>query len=134
MRELWVDEIQIRQLFINLIKNAIEAMNEMGGALKVKSIRMLDENGGVGFEVADTGCGIESEDLDRIFDPFFSKKNTGTGLGLSMCSRIVEANHGGRIFVDSKKGIGTSVLVWFPEQSVVRDNSEEEGQQYSSDS
>lgn len=119
VRFLNVDEVQIRQLFINLIKNAIEAMSETGGRLRIKSTRLHEETGGVGFEVADTGCGISSEDLERIFDPFFSRKARGTGLGLPMCSRIVEANHGGRMFVDSKQGQGTSVLVWFPEEAIV---------------
>jgi signal transduction histidine kinase len=125
-RMLWADEVQLRQLFINLIKNSIEAMDETGGTLNVNAIRMHDETGGVGFEVKDTGCGIDEQDLDRIFDPFFSRKTAGTGLGLSMCSRIVESNHGGRIFIESTRGAGTSILVWFPEETVVR-----QGQVYS---
>jgi signal transduction histidine kinase len=119
-RMLWADEVQLRQLFINLVKNAIEAMDETGGALTVKAIRMRDETGGVGLEIRDTGCGIDQEDLERIFDPFFSRKAAGTGLGLSMCSRIVESNHGGRIFIESARGEGTAVLVWLPEETVVK--------------
>lgn len=119
VRTLWVDEVQMRQLFINLIKNAIEAMGETGGKLKVSSTKIKADTEGVGFEVTDTGVGISPEDLEKVFDPFFTKKSAGTGLGLSMCSRIVEGNHGGRIFIDSKKGLGTSVLVWLPESTIV---------------
>lgn len=112
-RYLVVDEVQMRQLFINLVKNAVEAMPE-GGELKIRSAFMEDEDVGVGFEVGDTGHGIEPEDMEKVFTPFFTRKDKGIGLGLSMCSRIVEGNHGGRMFIDSKKGRGTSVLVWFP--------------------
>lgn len=118
VRHLWVDEVQMRQLFINLIKNALEAMEAKGGTLKVASTRMAD-TGGAGFEISDTGVGISGEDLEKVFDPFFTKKTTGTGLGLSMCSRIVEGNHGGRIFMDSKKNHGTSVLVWLPDSAIL---------------
>ena len=113
-RYLIADEIQIRQLFINLIKNALEAMGDKGGTLGIRSTLLNDDEGGVGFEVNDTGCGIAPEDLERVFDPFFTRKPAGSGLGLSISSRIVEGNHGGRIFIDSKKDRGTSVLIWFP--------------------
>ncbi|MEW5946355.1 MAG: GAF domain-containing protein, partial [bacterium] len=120
-RFLLVDEMQFRQLFINLIKNAVEAMKGRGGTLGISSALIEDEEGGVGFEVSDTGDGISPEDIGRIFDPFFTRKPAGTGLGLPICSRIVETNHGGRIFVDSKKGHGTSVLLWFPWSAIVRE-------------
>ncbi len=112
-RYLYIDEVQMRQLFINLIKNAIEAMGN-GGLLRVRSTLISGNDGGVGFEVADTGVGIPPEDIQHIFDPFFTRKSSGTGLGLTMCSRIVESNHGGRMFIESKIGRGTSVLVWLP--------------------
>ncbi len=113
-RYLYVDEVQMRQLFINLIKNAIEAIGDGGGTLRVRSVVMESAEGGVGFAVEDTGPGIPPEDLEHVFDPFFTKKSAGVGLGLSMCSRVVESSHGGRIFIDSKVGQGTAVMVWFP--------------------
>ncbi|HOO55542.1 MAG TPA: GAF domain-containing protein [bacterium] len=126
-RYLYVDEVQMRQLFINLIKNAIEAMKEEGGTIRVKSAVMRAAEGGVGFEVEDGGVGISPEDLEHVFDPFFTRKATGTGLGLPMCSRIVENNHGGRIFVDSKVGRGTSVLIWFPPGVLTGESASENG-------
>lgn len=115
VRNIHVDEVQMRQLFINLIKNAIEAMRSSGGELKITSAMVEGEDGGIGFEISDTGVGIPEEDISHIFDPFFTKKDTGTGLGLPICSRIVETNHGGRIFVDSKLGQGTSIYIWLPQ-------------------
>jgi two-component system, NtrC family, sensor histidine kinase HydH len=126
-RYLVVDEVQMRQLFINLIKNAIEAIGEKGGMLRIRSVTMEGSEGGVGFAVEDTGPGIPPEDLEHVFDPFFTKKSTGVGLGLSMCSRVVESSHGGRIFIDSKLGQGTSVMVWFPPE--VLKGAEEEAKQ-----
>jgi len=126
VRNLRVDEVQMRQLFINLIKNSIEAMKD-GGELRITTTYIEEGDGGVGFEIADTGEGIPADDLSHIFDPFFTKKETGTGLGLSMCSRIVETNHGGRIFVDSKVGRGTSVLVWLPQEVLEIAENEEQG-------
>lgn len=123
VRALWVDEVQMRQVFINLVKNAVEAMAEKGGMLRLRST-LMEDGGGVGFEVSDTGKGISSEDLEHVFDPFFTKKTTGTGLGLSVSSRIVETNHEGRIFIDSKEGKGTSVLVWLPTSAIVMDGEE----------
>jgi signal transduction histidine kinase/putative methionine-R-sulfoxide reductase with GAF domain len=114
IRYLYVDEVQMRQLFINLIKNAVEAIGEVGGALHIRSFVMDIADGGAGFAIEDTGKGIPAEDLDHVFDPFFTKKNSGVGLGLSMCSRVVETSHNGRIFIDSKVGQGTTVMVWFP--------------------
>ncbi|MFH1537711.1 MAG: ATP-binding protein, partial [bacterium] len=112
-RYLVVDEVQMRQLFINLVKNAVEAMPE-GGKLNVRSACIGNEDAGVGFEVSDTGHGIAPEDMEKVFTPFFTRKDKGMGLGLSISSRIVEGNHGGRMFLDSKRGQGTSVLVWLP--------------------
>ncbi len=117
-RTLLVDEVQMRQLFINLIKNAVEAMKGEGGSLRVKTTLMETEEGGVGLEISDTGVGISSEDLEHVFDPFFTRKSTGTGLGLSVCARIVEGNHGGKMFIDSRKGEGTSVLIWLPPETL----------------
>ncbi len=114
VRYLYVDEVQMRQLFINLIKNAVEAIGDGGGTLRIRSFLMESLEGGAGFAVEDTGKGITPEDLEHVFDPFFTKKSTGVGLGLSMCSRVVEISHNGRIFIDSKVGAGTTVMVWFP--------------------
>ncbi len=115
--EIEADQDQVQQVFVNLIANATEAM---GGEGRLSlSTRTVDDVNGHGFgirvEVIDSGPGIAEADLVRIFDPFFSTKETGegTGLGLSVTYRIVE-NHGGRIAVSSKVGAGTRFAVYLP--------------------
>jgi signal transduction histidine kinase len=104
------DRSQLKQLFLNLFLNAIQAMPG-GGELKVEALRKDGAKALVA--VSDTGEGIAEENLDRIFDPFFTTKKSGTGLGLSICYNIVKS-HGGEIEVRSRPGQGTTVLVSFP--------------------
>ena len=104
------DKAQLKQLFLNLFLNAIQAMPG-GGALTVEALHRGGAKAVV--SVADTGEGIPEENLDRIFDPFFTTKKTGTGLGLSICYNIVKS-HGGEIEVKSKPGQGTTILVSLP--------------------
>ena len=107
-----VDPGKIKQVFTNLIINAIEAMPD-GGTLSLAS-RTSDDGTSVEIEFSDTGCGIPEEIVKRIFDPFFStKKGKGTGLGLSVSYGIVK-HHGGDITVRSSVGAGTSVTVILP--------------------
>lgn len=119
--ELWamVDPDQIRQVFWNLSINAVEAM-EKGGRLKVSSrlVTTLASNGAAGtpwVEVAfsDTGRGISEPDLGKIFYPFFTTKDHGSGLGLSIVHRIVE-DHQGRIHVESRPGEGARFALLLP--------------------
>lgn len=91
---LSLDPSQIRQVLLNVLINAIQAMPE-GGRLEV-STQYRRSSGTVRIEVADTGCGADSSMLERIFDPFFSTKAEGTGLGLSISHQLVE-RHRGRI-------------------------------------
>lgn len=102
----------LRQLFLNLFLNALDAMED-GGTLGIKG--RMTQGGASGFEaeVSDTGCGIAPEHLDRIFDPFFSGKERGTGLGLPIVASVVSA-HGGTIDVRSKAGEGTVFTVTLP--------------------
>ncbi len=107
--KVMVDEYQIKQAFSNVIKNAIEAMPH-GGILKVFVYQM----GGfarVSFE--DNGEGIPKEVLTKIFEPYFTTKTTGSGLGLMISYRILK-NHGGKIEVLSKEGEGTTFTLSFP--------------------
>ena len=115
--QIEADQDQIQQVLVNLIANAAEAMAGEG-RLRVSTRTVDDVNGhgpGIRVEVMDTGAGIADVDLGRIFDPFFSTKETGegTGLGLAVTYRIVE-NHGGRIVVSSKVGSGTRFAVYLP--------------------
>ena len=92
---VYVDRVQLQQVVINLIRNAIDAMDAVKGRQRVLSIRTeSDELGEVIITVEDTGKGIEPGDVDKIFAPFFTTKPQGMGMGLSICRSIVEA-HGG---------------------------------------
>jgi PAS domain S-box-containing protein len=108
---LTLDGGQIKQVFLNLITNAAQAMPK-GGSLSLRTFRQGNE---VAVSVSDTGQGIAPEILDRIFDPFFTTKaaGEGTGLGLSVSLGIVQ-EHGGRISVESQVGRGSTFIVWLP--------------------
>jgi two-component system, sporulation sensor kinase E len=104
-----LDEVQVKQALVNLIKNAIQAMTQ-GGALTLTTIAETD---GVWVYVADTGGGIPQEKINRIFQPYFTTKKEGSGLGLMIVQRIVR-EHGGRIELESNTGQGTTFRLWFP--------------------
>jgi signal transduction histidine kinase len=112
------DEAQLKQVVLNLVMNAIQAMPD-GGRLQVDFVaesKSLDSPGEKEYAVvsiADTGCGIPIENLDKIFDPFFTTKTGGTGLGLSTCYAIVQ-QHGGDLEITSRENIGTKVSVRLP--------------------
>jgi signal transduction histidine kinase len=110
------DYEQLRGLFVNLIRNAIQAMKN-GGELTI-SANALNQNfqndrSFVEIIIEDKGCGISPEDLEKVFDPFFTRKSNGTGLGLSICKKIVTA-HNGEIRLESVLGKGTTVRVFLP--------------------
>jgi signal transduction histidine kinase len=117
--------MQLKQVFMNLLVNAYQAIEARGGrepgVIRIETDRVGDE---VVIRIADTGVGIPSPDLERIFEPFFTTKpvGAGTGLGLSTSFSIVE-RHGGRILVDSEPERGTTFEVWLP---VTFDASESE--------
>ena len=104
---------KLEQVFLNLLQNAVEAI--AGGGDVALSAAPASEAGVPGWtvRVSDTGAGIPPEDLEKLFSPFFTRKEKGTGLGLAVCHRIVEA-HGGRIEVESRPGQGTVFSVWLP--------------------
>ena len=106
---LALDEIQFRQVLINLMKNAREAMPDGGTVHVAARVRA----GGVQLVVSDTGAGMDPEQRERIFDLFYTTKKLGTGLGLPLTQQIVRA-HGGRIRCDSTPGRGTRFELWFP--------------------
>ena len=108
---------EIQQVLLNLVNNAIDAIERPGGTVTV-STRTLGEE--VLLEVRDTGKGIPEANLERIFDPFFTTKpvGQGTGLGLSICYGIIE-KMGGRITVESEIDKGTTFSVFFPKEAPV---------------
>ncbi|OGX40394.1 MAG: hypothetical protein A2984_01605 [Omnitrophica WOR_2 bacterium RIFCSPLOWO2_01_FULL_41_12] len=103
-----VDPNQLKQAFLNLLLNAIEAMPE-GGELTVKTSK-TDRNQAVEVIISDTGYGVAEKELPHIFDPFYSTKDKGTGLGLSITYEIIK-KHNGRITVESKVGVGTKTKI-----------------------
>lgn len=121
-----VDTVKMGQVFFNIMLNAVQAMSE-GGYLTIVSKQVTPslalpprgggEGGGenltIAIEFIDTGCGIPKENLKRIFNPFFSTKGDGTGLGLSLAHKIAKA-HGGRIEVQSEEGKGSIFRVFLP--------------------
>jgi two-component system NtrC family sensor kinase len=106
------DEAQLRQALLNLLRNAADAMTGAAARTLTVATRRADD-GAVEVSVKDTGSGIPAEDLPRIFDPFFSTKDRGTGLGLALTHQIV-AEHGGRIEVDTTPGRGTTFTLKLP--------------------
>jgi len=104
------DRSQLKQVFLNVFLNGIQAMGG-GGALTVEDLVL--ENRRTLVRVSDTGPGISEEALEKVFDPFFTTKKGGTGLGLSICYTIVKA-HGGEIELRSRVGQGTTVLITLP--------------------
>jgi len=103
------DAAQIQQVLLNLLLNAIQAIEGAGNI----RVRVGSQDGLATVTVSDTGRGISPEHLANIFRPFYTTKKKGTGLGLSLVSRIVEA-HGGRIEVASTPGEGSQFVVWLP--------------------
>jgi two-component system sensor histidine kinase HydH len=106
--EVPLDADRFSQVLLNLYLNAIAAMEERGGTLQV-ALHAEGERQ-VRITVADQGCGIAKEDLPRVFDPYFTTKPAGTGLGLPIVQKIVEA-HGGEVTVESEAGQGTQVTI-----------------------
>lgn len=104
-----IDATQMQQVLVNLVKNAAQAMTT-GGTL---TLQTGENNDGVWISVADTGGGIPQEQLNRIFEPFYTTKKKGSGLGLMIVQRIIRA-HNGRIELESNVGKGTTFRVWLP--------------------
>jgi len=102
---------QINQIFLNLLTNAADAIEESGDIV----IRTIAEDGNVKISFADTGCGISPEVMSKIRDPFFTTKDVGkgTGLGLSIVDQIV-TSHGGELLIESEKDKGTTVTIVLP--------------------
>ena len=112
----WVlaDKIQIQQVVLNLVRNAVDAMTEWNGPRRELTVAIEPaETGMARVTVADTGPGISPDVADRLFQPFITTKRTGMGVGLSISRTIVEA-HGGRIWVESQLGAGSSFYFTLP--------------------
>jgi signal transduction histidine kinase len=104
----------VRQIINNLVLNAIQSMEE-GGVLSIetKMAKLEDKKEYVELKVSDTGCGIKEDDLNKIFGPFFTNKEKGTGLGLTIVNHILEG-YNGKIKIESTLNQGTICSVWLP--------------------
>ncbi len=111
--EVQVDPVRVRQAFLNLLLNAVQAM-EPGRELRITIPK--DNAAGHLVGISDSGRGIPAERMQQIFEPFFTTRSDGTGLGLTVTKRIVEA-HGGTIQIESKEGAGTTFRIMFPTNS-----------------
>jgi C4-dicarboxylate-specific signal transduction histidine kinase len=112
-----VDRVQIQQVILNLIMNALDAMASVHGRARVLRLRSeRREPGGVMVTVQDSGTGIDKQDMDRIFAPFFTTKSQGMGMGLSICRSIVEGAHGGRLTASHGHPYGSVFQVILPIQ------------------
>jgi len=111
---LWVkgDAPALEQLFLNLLLNAAQALDD-GGRVEVTVARYRD---GVSIAIRDTGRGIPLENMERIFEPFYSTRPEGTGLGLAIAQRIATA-HGGQLSIESTLGVGTTVRLRLPQSA-----------------
>jgi len=113
--QLWCDGPKMKQVLLNLVLNAVQAMPK-GGTLTLTACPSppeIQEVPAVHITVSDTGTGIPAELQSRVFDPFFTTKDQGTGLGLAIVHALVEAHHG-RIDVESRPGHGTSFVITLP--------------------
>ncbi|MFQ5719039.1 MAG: ATP-binding protein [Acidobacteriota bacterium] len=107
--DIRADPELLQQVILNLVQNAIDA-SEPGGRVRV---RVFAPHGVVALSVTDTGCGMRPDEMEKIFDPFYTGRSDGTGLGLAVVHRLVE-HHGGQISVRSRPGRGSRFLLTFP--------------------
>ncbi len=108
-----IDQDRIHQVLWNLIRNALQAVDNEGEIRVTLQSEQVNEAAGIQIVVSDTGPGIPEEDINHIFDPFFTRKARGSGLGLAMVQSTVRA-HNGVISVESNGGTGTIFTVWLP--------------------
>ena len=109
--KLTADRVQLQQVFMNLMLNAIEAMKDTGGELKIKT--ELGQEGSLLISVSDTGVGLPAENINEIFNAFFTTKPEGSGMGLAISRSIVES-HGGRMWATGNDGRGATFQLTLP--------------------
>jgi PAS domain S-box-containing protein len=114
---VWGDRVQLQQVLLNLIVNGVEAMADVEGRDRALAIRSehgkVDQGPGVLVSVQDAGVGVAPENLDRLFDAFYSTKSDGLGLGLSISRSIIQ-RHGGRLWATANEGPGTTLQFVLP--------------------
>jgi signal transduction histidine kinase len=113
MPKIEADRVQLQQVVLNLVRNAIDAMAGVNGRARVLSASSQMIDGHASVTIADTGVGIHSANTERLFDPLYTTKGDGLGLGLSICRKIVGA-HGGRLWVEKKETAGATFTFALP--------------------
>jgi len=113
--QVMADGLQLKQVFSNIFINSIQAIPDGGRIRVITSLHTDSENHGgyVQIEISDTGSGIPQDELDKIFNPFYTTKHEGVGLGLAICHRIIE-DHQGNIHLQSQEGLGTTFTISLP--------------------
>ncbi|WP_141432348.1 ATP-binding protein [Bacillus sp. 03113] len=111
---VYIDQKQLKQVLVNMMRNAIEAIegdpNRINGIIEISTYRRMNSTI---ICIKDNGCGISNEVVQKLFMPFYTTKKEGTGIGLSICKKIIQ-NHGGDISIQSKKGEGTKICIQLP--------------------
>lgn len=108
--KIYLDKELMRRVFLNLLKNSLDAFDNNKGEILIKTER---NRGEVIVYFEDNGSGFDSENLDRVFDPYFTTKTKGTGLGLAVVKQIVN-EHGGEVIIESESGKGTRIIIRLP--------------------
>jgi signal transduction histidine kinase len=111
-----IDESAMRAVLMNLISNAVQAMTNGGGHLRV--VTQVD-GGNARLSIGDNGSGMSSEQLQRVFEPFYTTRSQGLGLGMAYAQKIVE-QHGGTVKIESHPGIGTTIAIELPSENRMR--------------
>jgi len=115
--DILADRVQLQQVFMNLMLNAIEAMKDTGGEMTIRS--GLNQEGQLLISISDTGVGLAAENSERIFDAFHTTKPQGTGMGLAISRSILES-HGGRIWATRNQGVGATFHFTLPIEAEAR--------------
>jgi len=105
---------EVKQAFLNIVRNGLEAMDEGGELIIRTSFRLEPKPGWIRVTLIDHGLGMKEENLQFLFHPFFTTKPRGTGLGLAICKRVIVERHHGKIQIESLEGKGTTVTVELP--------------------
>ena len=108
------DSVHLQQVLLNLVLNGFEAIDKSRATTRRLTISSLARDDGIAIQVADTGTGIDEDDLPRLFEPFFSTKPDGMGMGLSICRTIIQL-HNGKIWAENNRHGGASFFVVLPE-------------------
>ena len=122
------DRVQLQQVILNLIANAIEAMSTIRDRRRQLAILSANDGGGVRVEVRDCGPGVDAEGVERIFEPFYTTKADGIGMGLWICRSIIEA-HGGRLWVTPNPPRGTAFQFSLPGRKLKTESAARQGRQ-----